>query len=201
MKIKIISYEIKIVLVLMLYILLFGGGGQEARTKDIALAAQFDDEEDVAKFKVYKSYDRIHPGMELRVAVKVKIKVLWHINSNEPSEDYMIGTSIEIPSGGTFAFKEFVYPEPSEIMLGISDKPVSVYEGEVLIGGVIPVPEGLELGEHTIPIHLKYQACNDSTCLPPQSVKKEIMLTVVDEKTPIKKINKDIFTKLSEQNG
>lgn len=162
--------------------------------------AQFEDEEDVAKFRVFKSYDSLHPGMDLKIAVKVTIKGLWHINSNEPSEDYMIGTSIEVPSGETFELKDVVYPEPAELLLGFSDMPVSVYEGEVYIGGVIPVPGDIGLGEYKIPLHISYQACNDTTCLPPQSVKREILVVVVDPKTSLKEINKEIFAKLSEQN-
>jgi hypothetical protein len=158
-------------------------------------------EEDVAKFKIYKSYDSIHSGMDLRIAVRIKIMALWHINSNEPSEDYMIGTSIEIPEGGGFELKDIVYPEPAELLLGFSVTPVSVYEGEVFIGGVIPVPADTGVGEYKIPLHIRYQACNDSTCLPPQSVKKEILFAVVDPKKPLKEINKDIFVKLSEQNN
>ncbi len=162
--------------------------------------AQFDEVEDVAKFKVFKSYDCIHPGMELSVAVKATIKVLWHINSNEPSEDFMIGTSVEIPAGGVFELKEIVYPPPFELLLGFSDSPVSVYEGEVFIRGVIPVSANIALGEYKIPIHITYQACNDATCMPPQSVEKEISVLVVDAKTSIKEINKEIFSKFSKQN-
>ena len=162
--------------------------------------AQFDDEDAVAKFKIFKSYDRIHPGMELKIAVKATIKVLWHINSNEPSEDYMIGTSVTTPEGGPFGLKEVFYPEPFELMLGFSDSPMSVYEGEVFIGGAISIPEDIELGEHRIPIHITYQACNDATCLPPRSVEKEILFVIVDGETPIKEMNKDIFAKLSERN-
>lgn len=161
--------------------------------------AQFDDEEDVAKFRVFQSYDSIHPGMELRIAVKATIQALWHINSNEPSEDYMIGTSVAIPSEGAFELQKVVYPEPSEIMLGFSDGPVSVYEGEIFIEGVIPIPANIRLGEYKIPLHITYQACNDASCLPPRSVKKEISIVVVDMKTSVKEINKDIFAKLSEQ--
>jgi len=161
--------------------------------------AQFDDEEDVAKFKIFKSYDRIHPNMELRIAVKAAIKVLWHINSNEPSEDYMIGTSVAIPTGGPFELKEVIYPEPSILRLGFSDTPVSVYEGEIIIAGAIQIPEDIGLGEHKIPIHINYQACNDASCLPPRSVKKEISFIVVDAKTPIEEINKDLFAKLNER--
>ena len=162
--------------------------------------AQFDDEEDVAKFKIFKSYDCIHSGMELRIAVKATIKVMWHINSNEPSEDFMIGTNVEIPEGGTFELKEVIYPEPIELMLGFADSPMSVFEGEVFIGGVIPIPADIALGSYKIPIQITYQACNDATCLPPRLVKKEISIDVVDAQTPIKEINTDIFDKLSEQN-
>jgi hypothetical protein len=157
--------------------------------------SQFDDKEDVAKFKIYKSYDSIHPGMTMRIAVKVTIRALWHINSNEPSEDYMIGTNIDV-SAAAFELKEIVYPEPEELLLGFSDKPLSVYEGEVYIGAVIPIAADTELGEYKIPVHIIYQACNDASCLPPRSVKKEISIVVVDPETPIKEIHKDIFAKL-----
>lgn len=162
--------------------------------------AQFDDEEDVVKFKVFQSYECIHTGMALRIAVKATIKAMWHINSSEPSEDYMIGTSVEIPEGGAFELKEVNYPEPFELMLGFADSPVSVYEGQVFIGGVISIPEDVELGSHKIPIQITYQACNDATCLPPRSVKMDISVEIVDPDTPIKEINQDIFDKLSGQN-
>jgi hypothetical protein len=162
--------------------------------------AQFDDEEDVAKFKIFKSYDRIYPGLDLRIAIKATIKAMWHINSNEPSEDFMIETNVEIPEGETFELKEVIYPEPMELMLGFADSPMSVYEGVVYIEGVIPIPADIALGSHKIPIHITYQACNDATCLPPRSIKKEISFEVVDAKTPITEINQDIFAKLREQN-
>lgn len=227
MKILNISIVGKAALALLACILFIGSVGKETQEKDVAsiiegcsgkvisgmgisydfihrgegtLAAQFDDEEDVAKFTIFKSYDRIHPGMELRIAVKATIKALWHINSSEPSEDYMVGTSIEIPSGGTFELKDVIYPESSELLLGFSDRPVSVYEGEVFIGGTISIPADIRLGEHKIPVHIAYQACNDTTCLPPQAVKKEISVVVVDTKASIKEINKEIFAKLIEQN-
>jgi hypothetical protein len=85
-------------------------------------------------------------------------------------------------------------------MLGFSDKPVSVYEGEIFIKGVIPIPADIDLGEYKIPLHLGYQACDDATCLPPKSLKKEISFTVVGPETPVQEINKDIFSKIKEQN-
>jgi len=166
----------------------------------LLMVAQFDDDKEVAQFAIFKSYDRIHPGMELRIAVKVTIKVFWHINSNHPSQDYMIGTKVTIPQEEPFELKDVVYPEPSEIRFGFSESALSVYQGVIFIFGIIPVPADLGLGKHTIPFHINYQACNDATCLPPQMIKKQISVVVVDVQTPIEKVNADIFEKLGKKN-
>lgn len=159
--------------------------------------AQFEAESDVVEFKIFKSYDRIHQNKELKIAVMAEIKNMWHINSNEPNEDYMVGTSVEIPAGEKFQLKKLKFPEPLELIFSFSITPVSVYEGEVYIGAVIPIPADIELGEHKIPIHITYQACNDASCLSPRSVKEEISIIVVEKEIQIQEINKEIFTKLN----
>jgi hypothetical protein len=41
-------------------------------------------------------------------------------------------------------------------MLGFSDRPMSVFQGEVYTEARLPVPAAIRLGEHTIPIHITY---------------------------------------------
>ena len=159
--------------------------------------AQFDTESDVVEFKIFKSYDRIHQNKELKIAVMAVINNMWHINSNEPSEDYMVGTSVEISAGEKFQLKKLKFPEPLELIFSFSITPISVYEGEVYISGVIPIPADIELGEYKIPIHITYQACNDASCLSPRSIKEEISIIVVEKEIQIQEINKEIFEKLN----
>jgi len=160
------------------------------------LSTSCDPKEDVVKIQVFKSYDQIHPGKDLKIALSVEILGTWHINSNIPAEDFLVATKVDIPSECPFSFSEFEYPVPLSLFLEFSERPVSVFEGEILIGGVIPIPEDIALGKHTVPLQFTCQACNDSTCLPPETIEKEITITVVDKKTSIREINTEIFTKL-----
>jgi hypothetical protein len=155
-----------------------------------------DQDEEVVKVQVFKSYEQIHPGMDLRIALRVDILGTWHINSHVPSEGYMEATNLVISSGSSFTFSEIKYPEAFTVFLEFSDKPVSVFEGEVFIVGVIPIPEDLSLGKHTIPLHFTYQACNDMTCLAPETHEEEISITIVDKETPVQKVNTEIFKKI-----
>lgn len=153
-------------------------------------------DEDIVKIQVFKSYKKIHPGKDLKIALRVDILGTWHINSNIPAEDFMEATSLDIPSESSFSFSEIKYPEPLTVFLEFTEEPVSVFEGEVLIGGILPIPEDIALGRHTVLLQFTYQACNDQLCLPPETLEEEIVITVVDNKTPIQEINTEIFTKL-----
>ncbi len=158
--------------------------------------SQFSTEEDIVKIQIFKSYDQIHSGMDFKIALRVDILGTWHINSNVPDEEFLVATNVDIPTESSFSFSEFKYPEALSLFLEFSERPVSVFEGEILIGGVIPIPEDIALGKHTIPLQFTYQACNDQTCLPPETLEKESTITVVDKKTPVHEINIEIFNKL-----
>ncbi len=153
-------------------------------------------DEDVVKIQIFKSYDQIHPGRDLKIALRVDILGNWHINSNIPAEDFLVATKVDIPSESSFSFSAFKYPEALSLFLEFSERPVSVFEGEIFIGGIIPISEDIALGKQTIPLQFTYQACNDQTCLPPETLEMEITITVVDKEKPIQEINTEIFTKL-----
>lgn len=152
--------------------------------------------EDIVKVQIYKAYDQIHPGMDLKIALRADILGTWHINSNLPEEDLLVATDMDIPSDSAFHFAKIKFPEPSSLLLEFSDKPVSVFDGQIFIGGVVPIPEDIALGKHTIPLHFTYQACNDSACLPPETVEEKVVITVVDKETPISEVNVELFAKL-----
>jgi hypothetical protein len=153
-------------------------------------------DEEVVEIQIFKSYDKIHAGFDLKIAFRVDILGTWHINSNVPAEDYFEATKLSIPSESFFSFSEIKYPGALTLFLEFSERPVSVFEGEIFIRGVIPIPEDISLGKHTIPLMFTYQACDDRTCLAPDTIEKEIAITVVDKETPIQEINIDIFAKL-----
>jgi hypothetical protein len=153
-------------------------------------------DEEVVKVQIYRSYDRIHPGMDLKIALRVDILGTWHINSHVPTEDYMEATNVAISAESSFSFSEVEYPKAFSVFVEFSERPISVYEGEIFIVGTIPIPEDIILGTKTIPLRFTYQACNDVTCLASETLEEEITFTIVDKETPIQKINIEIFAKL-----
>jgi hypothetical protein len=158
--------------------------------------AQSEKEPTRVTIKLYQSLDKLHLDSPLKIAVKVKIEEGWHINSDTPNDEFLIPTSFDLLSERNFEITKIKYPDPLTLNLSFSDEPLSVFEGEFFIGAIIDLPEDLELGNHQIPVELFYQACNDLTCEPPQSVKSILEISVVNSNTPVKEINKDIFLKL-----
>lgn len=158
--------------------------------------SQFGMDEELVDVQVFQSFENIHKGSELKIAVKAIVKETWHINSDTPNEEFLIATALEIKGESPFQFASVKYPEAENIKFSFSDQPVSVFEGEVLIGAIIKIPDNIELGEYTVPIEFTYQACNDITCMPPNSVVSEITFNVVDNQTAIKEINSELFSKL-----
>lgn len=163
---------------------------------NISLVAQFGPPENLLSSKLFQSFEKVQPESQLKFALKINIEDTWHINSHKPNEDFLIASEITAELSNNFKLLTVVYPTPHEYNFGFSDVPVSVFEGEIFIGGIISVDANTPLGNYEIPIEFTYQACNDVTCLPPNSIKDTIRVEVVDNQTPITEINGDIFSQL-----
>ncbi len=163
---------------------------------NISLVAQFGPPENLLSSKLFQSFEKVQPESQLKFALKINIEDTWHINSHKPNEDFLIASEITAELSNNFKLLTVVYPTPHEYNFGFSDVPVSVFEGEIFVGGIIEVYPNTSLGIFEIPIEFTYQACNDVTCLPPNSIKDTIRVEVVDNQTPITEINGDIFSQL-----
>jgi thiol:disulfide interchange protein DsbD len=161
-----------------------------------AIFAQFDSQTDLLKITGYLSLDNVHPGSEVKIAVKVDIEKDWHINSNRPKEDFLIPSELKIESETPFLLINTYFPEAKDIKLGFSDELLSVYEGEIIIGALIKVPDELPPGEYKLIIDFGYQACNNFTCLAPNNAYDTLVFSVVNKEVIVNEINKEIFNKV-----
>lgn len=159
----------------------------------ISINAQFGPDVDLVKTELYQSFEKVHPGSQFKFALKLDIEEKWHINSNEPNEDFLIASELKVDDVENFDLLNVVFPEAHEYNFGFSDLPVSVFEGEVFVGGIIEVNESAELGFYEIPIEFIYQACDDQTCMPPNSTYDTLRVEVVDNQTQITEKNSEIF--------
>lgn len=90
----------------------------------------------------------------------------WHVNSHEPSEEYLIATQVTLDPSSGVRFGEAHYPAGVERKFSFSQKPLSVYEGSF----TIDVPFTFEGTLPALSGKIEYQACNDTSCLAPTSV-------------------------------
>ncbi len=157
--------------------------------------AQFGPKKDLVKIEVFSNQDKVQQGTQLKIAVKASIQETWHINSNKPNEDFLIKSEL-VSKDQKFPFAKVVYPDAKELQCEFSELPVSVYDGEIVIGALVQIDKNTPEGDYQIPIQLKYQACNDQTCMPPTNVIDTLTIAVVNKTGAVEEINKGIFKDL-----
>lgn len=150
---------------------------------------------DIVNIELINGQDAAHQNSNFKFAVKVAIKNGWHINSDKPNEDFLIPTQL-ISLDSRFPFARIIFPKPKELKFSFSEKPVSVFDGEILIAGLIRVDENIPLGFYKVPIQLRYQACNNESCMPPTKIIDTIRIHVVDSSVKINEANQNILEKV-----
>ncbi|MEJ5351095.1 MAG: protein-disulfide reductase DsbD [Melioribacteraceae bacterium] len=150
---------------------------------------------DIVTIELINGQDAAHQNSNFKFAVKTAIKNGWHINSDKPNEDFLIPTQL-ISLDSRFPFARIIFPNAKELKFNFSEKPVSVFDGEILIAGLIRIDENIPLGIYKVPIQLRYQACNNESCMPPTKIIDTITIHVVDSSVKINEANQNIFEKV-----
>jgi len=130
--------------------------------------AQIPAAKDVVKSEAYTSFEPVARGREFQVAVVLKIRDGYHINARKPTLEYLIPTDlkVEIPAG--YKASEVTYPDGTLKSFAFSqNEKLNVYTGIVVLRLKVTPPQDAPIGAQHIPLKLRYQACNDSVCLPP----------------------------------
>lgn len=117
-------------------------------------------------------------GSPARVAALVTIEPGWHVNSHTPTFDYLIPTELDLLLPESWPAETVQYPKAEMQTFAFADQPLAVYDGSVVIVGRLEVPAGTAQGPIPIRARLRYQACNDSQCLPPVTTEAELQLKV-----------------------
>ncbi|MCX6562527.1 MAG: protein-disulfide reductase DsbD family protein [Candidatus Aminicenantes bacterium] len=160
-----------------------GGPGQKRR--------------EVVKAEALLSQERVHPGGILKVAVRVKIDKDWHVHADRVSDEFLVPTSLVFTETAGIQVLEIVYPKRILGKYDYSETAIEVFEGEFLIGALVQAAPDAPLKRLTLPAALKYQACNNRGCLPPQQSDIKIEFDVVDASQDIPAIHADVFSKIA----
>lgn len=116
-------------------------------------------------------------GEVATVTVSVELREGFHVNSHTPAEAYLIPLRLSWKPGPAEPV-ETLYPEPKLEKFAFSAKPVSVFSGRFAITTRFRIPASAALGPTVLSGRLRYQACNDSACLPPSTAEVRVPLTI-----------------------
>jgi thiol:disulfide interchange protein DsbD len=148
----------------------------------------------IVKPSAFVSLDPVPRGTPFEVAIVIEIANGFHMNSNQPSESYLIPTTLtpQIPAG--FRFLKTIYPAGRlEKFVFSPDKPLNVYTGKAKILLQISADSAAPLGAVAISAVLRYQACNSTTCLQPVKVPVSIKLNVAAAGARPHAVHPDLF--------
>ncbi|NJD23300.1 MAG: protein-disulfide reductase DsbD [Melioribacter sp.] len=146
--------------------------------------AQFG-QSDLVKIKLSQSNWKVDAGSQFKIVLNASIKESWHINSNKPNDDFLIASKVTAKNDAVI-LSNINYPKPQELKLEFSEKPVSVFGGDIKIELTFTVNKNTASGKYSIPVKLSYQACNDQTCMPPTEVSEKLSVEVVGAAQDVK---------------
>jgi len=153
----------------------------------------------VVKTHAYVSLDPVPRGKAFQVAVVVDINEAYHMNSHTPSDAYLIPTTLtpQLPAGITLV--DTVYPPGHDKKFSFSDKPLNVYAGSVTLRLKLAASASASLGDATLPLTLRYQACNNSACLPPVKVPVSAQFKIAPAGTAAHAVHPEVFAATSSK--
>lgn len=117
------------------------------------------------------------PGEPARLAALVAIDDGWHLQAHVPTYEYLIPTELRVATPEGWGEARVEYPDPVPYTFAFAEEPLDVYEGKLVLPFEVDVPADAD-GPATISVTLRYQACDDKSCLAPVTARATLDVTV-----------------------
>jgi hypothetical protein len=115
-----------------------------------------------------KSVYRGHPGI---VQLQFRIASGFHINSNQPKQEYLKKTELRLDAPTDIAVVKVKYPagEDRSFTFDPSEK-LNVYSGDFAVDVTVRPLKTVLPANYAVHGTLKYQACDNAACYPPKQM-------------------------------
>jgi hypothetical protein len=128
------------------------------------------------KLTAAPSKGTVAPGEEFEVAIELEVAEGWHVNSHNPRQDFLVPTSLDTTDQARVTLGEIPYPAGHDIDL--AGESLSVYDGVVRFAIPAKVAADSAPGEGILTFRLRFQACDDRSCLAPEQLEFELPLRI-----------------------
>jgi thiol:disulfide interchange protein len=141
-------------------------------------------------------------GQDATLAVQIDIASGYHAQGAKPYDKYLKATSAKLQAGDGITGGAPLYPVALDIAApaGITDAgKLAVYEGRIWILIGLHVDRSAKPGSRQLHVALTTQACNDTSCLPPQTDALSLDVQVAAAGTATAMQNKQVFDAARQQ--
>jgi Thiol:disulfide interchange protein DsbD, N-terminal len=109
----------------------------------------------------------------------------FHVNSNQPTEEYLIPTELKLDAPTDIVIGRVTYPPGQMRSFPFAPKQkLSVYTGEFRLSVVVRPLSSVLPAEYAVHGTLKYQACDNAACYPPKRLPVDFRVKVVKGPRP-----------------
>ena len=116
---------------------------------------------------LYPEQVSVPAGKPSLVSLHFRIRENLHINSHTPRAEYLIPTVFSVPEASGVKLATATYPAGTDFTLPADpDQKLSVYTGDFTIQAKLVSTSG----NHLVEAKLRYQACDQTQCLPPKTI-------------------------------
>lgn len=156
---------------------------------------------DKVNIEVKQSQNVIPAGTSSQIAVLMNLEETWKVNSNQPRQDFLIGTQLNISGTNHLTATGFQYPAVNTYNFEFSQQPVDVYEGAAPIIFSLFASETIEPGPYELNGNLRIQACDNEVCLAPVTIDITIPVEISAAGTGFQPLNTDFFKNVEAAGG
>lgn len=116
---------------------------------------------------LYPEQVTLTAGKPAMVELHFRVAKGLHINSHAPKDTYLIPTTFSVPDGAGVRLVGMQYPAGVEFTLPADPNTrLNVYTGDFTIEARLTASPG----DHLVQAKLRYQACDETECMPPKTI-------------------------------
>jgi hypothetical protein len=127
-------------------------------------------------------------GKANTVTLEFRVGAGFHINSNKPSAEYLIPTTLKLDPPTDIVAGKTTYPPGQEMSFAFApDEKLSVYSGNFTVTVSVRPLSSVLPSKYEVRGTLRYQACDNAACYPPRNLPVKFEVKVVKAPPPRKK--------------
>jgi Disulphide bond corrector protein DsbC len=119
------------------------------------------------------------------VELQFRVGKGFHVNSNKPSAEYLIPTTLRLDTPTDIVVGKITYPPGQESSFAFApEEKLSVYSGDFALTVQVRPLSTVLPGRYQFRGELKYQACDNAACYPPKKLPVQFEVKVIKAPPP-----------------